>query len=341
MQIKSAFITGANGFIGSYLTKHLAKQGIETTAFILEGTDCKLLRDIYPSLKNVKIVEGNILDMKSLQKHVNGMNYIFHLAGVVKGYRQEDFDRVNVLGTKNLLEVCSNNSHDLDSLVIVSSTAAAGYGTPEDPLIEDKVSKPILNDCYGISKYRMECLVKFYAEQLPISIVRPCAVLGPGNNVIIDNYKTVKLGFKLIMAGPKRHMSIVDVEDIARGIYLCAENPEAIGEVFYFSSEGLVTLNELSEIMNYKIFNRKYGSLLSISVPQFAMHIFTSLIETFHKLQRKPAPFINQSKLISAYAPGQVVNSEKAKKILGWKPEYTIVETITREGKWFQEKGWI
>lgn len=341
MKKKTAFITGANGFIGSYLTKYLAEQGIETTAFILEGTDCNLLRYIYPSLKNVKIVEGNILDKNSLQKQVIGMNYIFHLAGVVQGYRQEDYDRINVLGTKYLFDACSNNSQELESLVIVSSTSAAGFGTPENPLIEDKVSEPILNDCYGISKYRMECLAKSYNEQLPISIVRPCAVFGPGNLVILDNYKSVKLGIKLMMAGPKRYMSIVDVEDIVSGIYLCAENPKAIGEVFYFSSEGLISFNEMSEIMNYKIFKRKYGSLLSIVVPKFIMHIVALFSEISHKMQRKPAPFINRTKLLGAYAPGQVVNSEKAKKILGWKPKYTIVETITREGKWFQEQGWI
>lgn len=341
MQINSAFITGANGFIGSYLTKFLAEQGIETTAFILKGTDCNLLRSIYPSLKNVKIVEGNILDKKSLQKHVKGMNFIFHLAGIIQGYIQEDYDRVNVFGTKNLLEICSNNSQELESLVIVSSISAAGYGTPDNPLIEDKVEEPILNDYYGISKYRMECLAKSYNKKLPISIVRPCSVLGPGNFVILDNYKSVKLGIKLMMAGSKRYISIVDVEDIARGIYLCAENPKAVGEVFYFSSDGHISFNEMSEIMNYKIFKRKYGSLLSITVPKFMIHIITLFSELYHKMQRKPAPFINRSKLLGAYAPGQVVNSEKAKEILGWKPKYTIVETITREGKWFQDHGWI
>ncbi|MBK5112810.1 MAG: NAD(P)-dependent oxidoreductase [Candidatus Heimdallarchaeota archaeon] len=341
MKTKSAFVTGANGFIGSYLTKYLAEQGIETTAFILKGTDCFLLKNIYPSLKNVRIVEGNILDKDSLRKHVKGMNYIFHLAGVIKGYSQEDFDRVNIIGTKFLFDACSNNSHELERLVIVSSSSAAGYGTPEDPLVEDKVAEPILNDCYGISKYRMECLAKSYNEKLPISIVRPCSVLGPGNYVTLDNYKTVKLGIKLMMAGPKRYMSVVDVEDLTRGIFLCAENPKAIGEVFYFSNERIVSLIDLSEIVNYKIFNRKYGSLLTINVPRFALHLVASLLEFIHKLQRKPAPFFNRSKVPGVFAPGQVVSSEKARKILGWKPKYTIVETVTREGKWNQDQGWI
>jgi dihydroflavonol-4-reductase len=341
MQINSAFVTGANGFIGSYLTKYLAEQGFETIAYILKGTDCSLLKDIYPSLKNVKIIEGNILDKKSMLMHIKKSNYIFHLAGVIQGYNQEEYDRVNVIGTKNLFDACIEAKKEFERVVIVSSSSAAGFGTPEDPLIEDKIEEPILNDCYGISKYRMECLAKSYNDQLPISIVRPCAVFGPGNYVILDNYKVIKLGLKLIMTGPKRYMSIVDVEDMVRGIHLCADNPKAIGEVFFFSSEGIISFNEMSEIMNYKIFKRKYGSLLSITVPQFAMHFFALIFEVFHLMQRKPAPFINRSKILGGYAPGQVVNSDKAKRILGWKPNYTIVETITREGKWFQDQGWI
>ena len=57
-----AFVTGANGFIGSFLVKYLVDQGIETTAFILKGTDCKLLKLLHPSLEGVTIVEGNILN---------------------------------------------------------------------------------------------------------------------------------------------------------------------------------------------------------------------------------------------------------------------------------------
>ena len=117
--------------------------------------------------------------------------------------------------------------------------------------------------------------------------------------------------------------------------------PKAFGEVFYFSSEGLVSFSEMSEIVNYKIFKRKYGSLLSITIPQFMMYIVALIIEIYHKMQKKPAPFINRSKILGGYAPGQVVSAEKARKILGWKPKFTIVETFTREGKWFQDQGWI
>ncbi len=341
MKNRTAFVTGANGFIGSYLTKYLAEQGIETIAYILKGTNCYLLENIYPSLKNVKIVEGNVLDQESLRKHVKGINYVFHLAGVVTGYNQKDFDRINVKGTENVLEACLQVNPNVERIVIVSSSAAAGIGTTENPLTEEKEPQPIPNECYGTSKYRQENLAFSYCDYLPVSIVRPCSVFGPGNHVIVGNYKLVKKGFKFSFTGKPRQISVVDVEDITRGIYLCAIEPKAVGEVFYFSLDETISVNDMQEVANYKLFNRKYGSLLTITIPKFALHFAAVILEWIFKLQKKPAPFLNQSKVLAAFAPGQVVSSKKAQKLLGWKPEYTVVESIIREGKWFIDNGWL
>ena len=147
-----AFVTGANGFIGSFLLKRLAEQGIKVTGFILNGTDCELLEKIYPSKKNITIIEGNILDRETFREHLHGMNYVFHTAGIVQGYVQEDYDRVNVYGSKNVLDLCLNNNPDLERVVLLSSGAAAGYyGTSDEPLSEEAPLNPNPRDYYAVS----------------------------------------------------------------------------------------------------------------------------------------------------------------------------------------------
>ena len=158
--MKQALITGANGFIGSYLSKYLAENGIQTTAFILKGTECYLLKQIYPSLKNITIVEGNVLDENTLSELVKGMDYVIHLAGVIQGYEQEDYDRINVKGTENILNACKKFNPNVKRIILASSSAAAGFGTLDNPLIETKKAIPIPNDFYGISKFKMENLAK-------------------------------------------------------------------------------------------------------------------------------------------------------------------------------------
>ncbi len=339
--MKQAFITGANGFIGSFLTKHLAEQGIQTTAFILKGTDCNLLRIIYPSLTNVTIIEGNILDEKSLNELVKGKDYIIHLAGVVLGYNQKDFDRINVKGTENILNACIISNPDIERIVLTSSSAAGGFGTRDKPLTENLKPSPMQNDFYGISKYKMEQIAETYKNRLPIAIIRPCAVIGPGNQIVQNNYPLIKMGFKIRFLGHNRPASAIHVEDLINGFYLCLKKPEAIGEVFYFSADGMTNLSEYQEIISYTITNRKYGTLITIPVPHFLMKAIAILLEEIHRISKKSAPFLNQAKVIGIFAPGQVVNSNKAKKLLGWKPKYTITQSIILEAKWFIEQGWI
>jgi len=339
--MKQAFITGANGFIGSFLTKHLAEQGIQTTAFILKGTDYDLLRIIYPSLKNIAIVEGNILDEESLLELVRGKNYVIHLAGVVLGYKQEDFDRINVKGTENILNACFESNTDIERIVLTSSSAAGGFGTAEKPLKENCEANPMHGDYYGISKYKMEQLAETYMDRLPITIIRPCAVIGPGNQVVQNNYPLIKKGFKIRFLGLNRQASAIHVEDLVNGFYHCMKKPKAIGEVFYFSADGMTNILEYQEIISTTISNRKYGKLIAIPVPRFLLKAFAVIMERIHRIRKKPAPFLNQAKVIGIYAPGQVVRSDKAKKLLGWKPKYSITESIILEAEWFIEQGWI
>ncbi|UYP46251.1 GDP-L-fucose synthase [Candidatus Lokiarchaeum ossiferum] len=338
---KKALITGANGFVGSHLTKFLADQGIDTYAYILKGTNCDLLKILHPTLTNVTIIEGNVLDQASLEQHFQGMDYIFHLAGVITGYSQKDFDRINLQGTRNVIKACMQVIPDLERLVIISSLAAAGPGTAEDPQCEDKPATPILDDYYGVSKFKVECVANACMEDLPISIVRPCTVLGPGDRVSLDLFKSVKSYVKAYVGGARRKYSTVDVGDLTRGIYACATNPKAIGEIFFFSSNGTITWDELHEVINAKVFHRKYGSLINIAFPKWMFKILTVVMEAVYKIAKQPAPFLNQSKMLAASAPGQCVSNEKAKRLLGWYPQETIISTVVREGLWFQEQGWI
>lgn len=341
MNYKKAFVTGANGFVGSHLVKYLADHEIDTIAFILKGTDYFLLKELNPSLKFVKIIEGDVLDKKSFEQYIQGMHYVFHLAGVLQGYTQEDYDRINVKGTQNILEVCSKSNPKLERLVISSSSAAAGTGTLEDPLKEEKEAQPLHRDYYGISKHRMESLTKSYKDDLPITIVRPSSVLGPGNRLTLNMHKSVKYRFRLKLGGPYRPISVIDVRDLVKGIYLCAVNPKAIGETFYFANDEPVSYNELHDLVSQSVYNRKKGKLISILIPNFMFWLFAWLAEVIYKIRRKPAPFVNRSKVLAFLAEGQVISSEKAKTILGWQTTVELSSSIAEEGQWYIDQGLV
>nr|MDO8110322.1 SDR family NAD(P)-dependent oxidoreductase [Candidatus Sigynarchaeota archaeon] len=99
-----AIVTGANGFIGSHLCKLLLGKGIDVYALVRKTSDLSLLKDLVPDLKGITFVYGDITDIDSLKKAFVGMDVVFNLAGIIRGLKQETFDRVNVDGYKNVCE---------------------------------------------------------------------------------------------------------------------------------------------------------------------------------------------------------------------------------------------
>ncbi len=323
------------------MTKILADKGIKTTAFILKGTDIKLLKQLKPNFDYVDVVEGNILDFDSLKPLLQNIDLVFHLAGAIKGFTQQDYDRVNVGGTRNVLRACLEVNPDVKRVVIVSSLAAAGSGTLNEPSCEEDSPSPSMRDYYGISKFKLECVAQACMEDLPISIVRPSPVFGPGDLVSLDLFKVVKAGIIAKVSGPKRPFSFIDVEDLVNAIVLCGTHPNALGQLFNIGADYTVTWEDLMEIISVAVFNRKPGSLIKFNLPIFLLKILAYGLEGIAKLTRNPAPFINRSKIENAVFPGSVCGNQKAKNLLGWKPKHDAISMVMRAGNWAKDHGMI
>ncbi|MHA1674987.1 MAG: NAD-dependent epimerase/dehydratase family protein [Promethearchaeota archaeon] len=336
-----ALVTGANGFVGSHLTKTLADMGIKTTALILKGTDIKLLKQLKPNFDNVDVVEGNILDFDSLKLLSKDIDLVFHLAGVIRGYDQQDYDRINVIGTRNVLRACLEVNPDVKRIVIISSLAAAGSGTINEPSCEDDTPNPSMRDYYGISKFKIECVSQACMDDLPISIVRPSPVFGPGDMVSLDLFKVVNMGMRATVSGPRRPFSFIDVEDLVNAIVLCGTHPNALGQLFNIGADYAVTWENLMEIIGVSVFNRKPGSMIKFSVPIVLLKILAYALEGIAKLTKNPAPFFNRSKIENAMFPGSVCGNQKAKNLLGWKPKHDAISMVMRAGNWAKDHGLI
>jgi nucleoside-diphosphate-sugar epimerase len=159
--------------------------------------------------------------------------------------------------------------------------------------------------------------------------------------VSLGLFKVVKMGFKLSYPGKKRVFNFIDVEDLVRSIYLCSINKEAIGETFHIAGDGIITWEDLQELIGYLIFNKKYGSLLGVPIPDFLFHLIAIVTEAIYKLLRKPAPFYNRSKAYHATMLSNVCSTKKAKQLLGWKPEHNFISMVKRAGSWYKNQGLI
>ena len=219
--------------------------------------------------------------------------------------------------------------------------AATTPGTVDNPACEDEMGLPHPSDFYGVSKFKLERFARSYFDRLPISIIRPCPVMGPGDMVSLTIYKTVKMGIKLSYPGKRRLNNFIDVEDLVRSIHLCSTQENAIGETFHIAGDGLITMEELQDMIGYYVFNRKYGSLLGLPIPNFLLHGIAIVLEAIYKMHKLSAPFYNRSKAYAAVALSNVCSNEKAKRLLGWKPEHSYISMVKRAGYWFKQREMI
>ncbi|MBS1553201.1 MAG: NAD(P)-dependent oxidoreductase, partial [Bacteroidetes bacterium] len=144
-----ALITGATGFVGSHLADKLLEKNYEVYCLRRKTSSTKWLDG-----KNVKFVEGDLFSNESLENCIKDMDYVFHVAGVVKSKTKEGFFRGNYDATKNLLDITDRVNKNIRKFIFVSSLAAVGPAKTEAPVDENIKPEPITT--YGISKMKAE-----------------------------------------------------------------------------------------------------------------------------------------------------------------------------------------
>src|SRR5690348_10896980 len=122
-------LTGGSGFLGSHVAEQLAQAGHEVVALVRKSSNRKFLS----TLPGLTFAYGSVEDAPSVERAVKGVQAIIHAAGLVKALSPEQFELVNVQGTRNLLEAAKRHAPNLRRFVFISSLAAVGPsldGTP-------------------------------------------------------------------------------------------------------------------------------------------------------------------------------------------------------------------
>ena len=171
-----SFVTGGNGFVGSYIVRLLVEENHDVTILKRATSNLDLLEGL-----SFKSTIGDVTDLKSLEKCVpDDTEWFFHNAAIMKDWGgKSQFFPVNVEGTRNVLEVIRQK--DIPKLIHTSSTAVYGFPNINVPLKEDAPLQPM--NTYQRSKAAAENLIKEYEENYGISatMIRGPTILGKGD----------------------------------------------------------------------------------------------------------------------------------------------------------------
>lgn len=257
-------VTGANGLVGSYLCRYLLQQGQKVRALKRENSNLYLLADVKD---NIEWVDGDLLDMYSLDAAFDGIDKIYHCAAIVS-YIKSNKDllmQVNVDGTANIVNCALENN--ITKLVYISSIAALGRTGKEDEIVTEKTpwERKHLTSDYAVSKFLGEREVwRGIAEGLHAVIVNPSIIVGAGNwnSGSSKLFQTVNKGFKYYTEGKTGY---VDVRDVVKIVYALMES-DIENERFILNSENVMYkdfLTEIADALKVKGPHIKAGKLLS------------------------------------------------------------------------------
>ena len=321
-------VTGATGFTGSNICRRLIETGEDVVAFVRPGPQVASLQAMG--------VECRIVDIKdadSGNQHFDGIDRVYHIAAA---YRTEhvdtmEFFQVNVEATRNLLNAAKNAGVQR---FVHSSTVGVQGEITEPPAAEDYRFEP--GDHYQESKKEGELLaLRYCAEGLPVSVVRPVGIYGPGDTRFLKLFRPIsKKMFVMIGSGESLyHMTYID--DLVDGFILAGTKPEAVGEVFTIGGERYTTLRELVDTIA-EVLGKPRPFLRVPFKPVYAASVLCDAI--CRPLGISPPLYPRR---VEFFSKSRAFSIEKAQRMLGYAPKVGLREGLARTAAWYRQEGLI
>lgn len=325
----TAFVTGANGFIGSHLISQLLERGDRVVGLVRPTSDLSSLTPLTAKYgRRLRLVLGDLRDRASLEAGLEDVDYVYHLGAVLLGKSEQEFRATNVDGTRNLLDAVINvRGNNVQRFLFTSSLAAAGPSEDGTPIDETRPPKPI--SWYGKSKSDAEVIVKEYAATrgVPTTIVRPVAVYGEREQDLSrGTFPPVNLGLSPRVGFVEKMVSMVYVGDLVQGFIAAAESPRSVGRTYFLSDPAPISSKQL--VLNVA---DAFGTKIRIPLftPHFALDVTAAGAEFAHEFTRG-RPLLTRDKVREVRQQYWVCSPEAAKRDLNWEARTPIKEGMKR-----------
>jgi nucleoside-diphosphate-sugar epimerase len=324
-------LTGGSGFLGSHIAELLSQQGHEVVALVRKTSNSEFLR----SLHNVKLVYGAVENAASVEAAAEGVSAVIHAAGLVKAQGPEEFEKVNVGGTLNLLAAAKKRGPALRRFVFVSSLAAIGPSDDGKPILSTRDPRPVTH--YGRSKLRAEQAVRAAKDEIPVTVIRPPFIYGPRDNESFAFFQTVSRRLLPFLGDGRNTLSIIYGADAASACVRAVFADVPSGSCYFIDDGKVYVWREMLEELE-RVLGRR--ALVRFSIPFSVLKGVAVASESYGRLRNK-AVMLTRDKVNELSAAHWVCDGQDARTALNWAPLVDWSEGARRSAEWYRANGWL
>lgn len=324
------FVTGGTGFTGKALVWRLIDEGHEVTALdYKEGLKTEELRQW-----GAEVIIGCVTDKEVVDRCMEGVSIVHHLAAAFRELNVPEsyYDKVNVGGTKNVLE--SAFKHKVKKFIYCSTCGVHG-NIENPPGGEDAPIRPA--DYYQRTKYLAEPIVHEYNKRgMKTVILRPAAIYGPGDpeRFLMIFKRVAKGSFPMFGSGRTLYHPLY-IDNLIDAFMLAMEEGKGDGQTYLIADEEYVEIEDLV---------RRVASAMNVSV-KIRHYPFAPLIIAGHFFEKVCKPFKIPPPIfprrVDWYRQNRAFKIEKAKRELGYEPKVDLDKGLRRTAEWYRQEGYL
>lgn len=333
---KKILITGASGFIGSFLVEEALARGLEVYGGIRKSSSKLFLRQPGVSFFEMDLSAPKELSirMKEFFQTNDSFDYVVHCAGITSARRKVDFDKINFEGTKNLVNALLESGMELKKFLLISSLATFGPGDANACKAIEVTDQERPISAYARSKQKAEQFLKSF-EKFPFIILKPTAVFGPRDRDFLMLFRSIARGFEISTGKNPQMISLIHARDLAHATISLLELPNASRT--YIISDGMkYSKDELNAAVRKSLGKKA----MRITIPFFIAKLIVKANEQVHLLTGK-LPFLHSEKFAEISAANWMCNSQPVWEAIGEHPTYTLRQAIDETAAWYKRNGWL
>ena len=344
-------VTGASGFIGSYIVQEGLDKGFEVWAGVRGTSSRGYLQD-----ERIRFAQLDLSDPDTLLRQLreykeemggNGWDYVVHAAGATKCLNEIDFYRTNTDGTRHLIDALRAADMIPLRFVFVSSLSIFG-AIREKPVRKPSqdnpwIYSPILltdtpkpNTAYGRSKLKAEEYL-LLQKDFPYTILRPTGVYGPREKDYFMMAKSIKQHIDFAVGYKPQEITFVYMMDVVQAIYKCVESPAAEGKAYFLSDGEVYNSRRFSDLLQQNLGN---PWVMHIKAPLWLLRIICWISTRVSHFSGKMNA-LNDDKFHILSQRNWQCDIEPAMRDFNYKPQWKLEEGVQSTIKWYKENGWI